>query len=135
VAQNVGVWLSGTDYPWTERIRSSNAVHTIGAGLVVLMLPFAAAHAISILPFMGLLSGLLNFLGTLAVTAAILAGFGAVLLTRGGRVRDTWNVDPEDAWAAALDDDPVAAGETPEPAGSDTASGPAFEDSEGDPHA
>jgi hypothetical protein len=114
VAKNAGEWLADSGYAWTDWVRKSNPVHTIVAGLIGLMLAFAAAHVISILPFFGFLSALLVFVGCVITFGAVQIGFGAVLLTRGGRRREYWSLDPEEAWAAAmdidteLDDEPTA---------------------------
>jgi hypothetical protein len=105
VAKNAGEWLADSGYAWTDWIRKSNPVHAIVGGLVGLMLAFAAAHVLSILPFFGFLSGLLVFVGCVITFAAVQIGFGAVLLTRGGRRREHWTMDPEEAWAAAMDID------------------------------
>jgi hypothetical protein len=106
VAKNAGEWLADSGYAWTDWIRKSNPVHAIVGGLIGLMLAFAAAHVLSILPFFGFLSGLLVFVGCVITFAAVQIGFGAVLLTRGGRRREHWSLDPEEAWAAAMDIDP-----------------------------
>jgi hypothetical protein len=103
VAKNAGEWLADSGYAWTDWVRKSNPVHTILAGLIGLMLAFLAAHVISIVPFFGFLSGLLVFVGVVVTFAAVQVGFGAVLLTRGGRRREYWPLDPEEAWAAAMD--------------------------------
>jgi len=105
VAKNAGEWLADSGYAWTDWVRKSNPVHTILAGLIGLMLAFLAAHVISIVPFFGFLSGLLVFVGVVVTFAAVQVGFGAVLLTRGGRRREYWPLDPEEAWAAAMDID------------------------------
>lgn len=103
VAKNAGEWLADSGYEWTDWIRPSNAVHTIAAGLIGLSLAFGVAHLVSILPFFGFLSGLLTFIGVLVTLAAFQVGFGAVILTRGGRRREYWSTDPDEAWAAAMD--------------------------------
>ena len=105
VAKNAGEWLADSGYAWTDWIRKSSPVHAIMGGLVGLMLAFAAAHVLSILPFFGFLSGLLVFVGAVITFAAVQIGFGAVLLTRGGRRREHWSLDPDEAWAAAMDID------------------------------
>lgn len=121
VAKNAGEWLADSGYAWTDWVRKSNPVHTILAGLIGLMLAFLAAHVVSIVPFFGFLSGLLVFVGVVVTFAAVQVGFGAVLLTRGGRRREYWPLDPEEAWAAAMDMDAdldegttTAAGSTPD---------------------
>jgi len=110
VAKNVGEWLADSGYAWTDWVRKSNAVHTMVAGLVGLMLAFMAADVVSIAPFLGFLSGLLGLIGVLLTLVVTQIGFGAVLLTRAGRRRESWStLDPDEAWAAAMDleDEPV----------------------------
>jgi hypothetical protein len=126
VAKNAGEWLADSGYEWTDWIRPSNAVHTIAAGLIGLSLAFAVAHLVSILPFFGFLSGLLTFIGVIVTLAAFQVGFGAVILTRGGRQREYWPVDPDEAWAAAMDLDSdldSAAGAGAEAGGADPSRG------------
>jgi hypothetical protein len=103
VAKNAGEWLADSGYAWTDWIRKSNPVHTIGAGLVGLVAAFVVADLVSILPFFGFVSGLLIFLGSLLTFVAVQIGFGAVILTRAGRRRDDWAMGPDDAWSAAMD--------------------------------
>lgn len=103
VAKNTGAWLAGSGWAWTDWIRERNPVHLIVAGLVGLMAAFVVADLVSILPFFGFVSGVLVFLGSVLTFAAVQIGFGAVILTRGGRRREYWTGDPDEAWAAAMD--------------------------------
>ena len=67
------------------------------------MFAFMAANVISIAPFLGFLTGLLAFVGSVITFFAIQIGFGAVLLTRAGRRPErpaTFDVDA--AWEAAM---------------------------------
>ena len=106
VARNTGEWLADSQYPWTGWIRKSNPIYTIFGGLFGLMFAFMAANVISILPFLGFLTGLLAFAGAVITFFAIQIGFGAVLLTRAGRRRE-WSstYDADAAWKAAMDMD------------------------------
>jgi len=102
VARNTGEWLADSEYPWTGWIRKSNSIYTIFGGLLGLMLAFMAANVISIVPFLGFVTGLLAFVGVVITFFAIQIGFGAVLLTRAGRRRErTASFDVDAAWAAA----------------------------------
>ena len=103
VARNAGEWLADSEYPWTGWIRKSNSLMTMVGGITGLMLAFIAADVLSALPFIRFFGGLLAFAGTLITLAAIQVGFGAVLLTRGGRQKDYWaSSDPDVAWEAAM---------------------------------
>ncbi|MDZ7779269.1 MAG: hypothetical protein U5R14_04920 [Gemmatimonadota bacterium] len=106
VAKNAGEWLADSGYAWTDWVRVSNPVHTIIAGLIGLVLAFVIADMVSILPFFGFLSGLLVFVGGVLTFFAIQVGFGAVILTRGGRRREYRAMDPDEAWASAMGMDP-----------------------------
>ena len=85
VAQGVGEWLAGKRYEKLAWVRASNPYTTVVAGVGALMLAFVASNAIQMLGFVKFLSGLLGFFGVLTTVVALLVGFGAVLLTRGGR--------------------------------------------------
>lgn len=103
VAQNAGEWLADSNFPWTGWIRKSNPVFTLFGGLLGLSIAFIAANVLSIVPFTGVLSGLLAFAGAIITIVAMQIGFGAVLLTRAGRRREyTGAYDPDAAWEAAM---------------------------------
>lgn len=106
VAQNAGEWLADSSFPWTGWIRKSNPVFTLVGGLVGLALAFIVAHLVSILPFLGFIGDLLFVAGVIITVVAIQIGFGAVLLTRGGRRREYYTAyDPDAAWEAAMNVD------------------------------
>lgn len=86
VARNVGEWVADQEYRGLEWIRGSNTFYVVLAGLGALMLPAIAASLVRILG-VGLLQGLLGFIGSSITFVALAIGFGAVLLTRGGRIR------------------------------------------------
>jgi hypothetical protein len=107
VARNVGEWLADSGYRYTDWIRRSNSVYTIFGGLVGLMSFFIVGHALSVVPLVGFVKGFLAFAGTLASLAAVTVGFGAVLLTRGGRRREYFPESFDEAWERAVDMDEV----------------------------
>ncbi len=88
VGRFVGEWLLDQEFQWLDRLSRNNDMHVRLAGLGALLLPFAAASLIQVLPLVGWLGRVVQALGCLVffVTSAI--GFGAVLITRGGRLRD-----------------------------------------------
>jgi len=100
VARNVGEWVAEQEYRGLEWIRGSNTFYTVIAGVGALMVPCIAANAVSILGF-GFLTGLLGFVGSMVTFAAASVGFGAVLLTRGGKIRplESYSDFEEDYWA------------------------------------
>jgi hypothetical protein len=86
VARNVGEWVADQEYRGLEWIRGSNTLYVVIAGLGALMVPAIAASLVRILG-LGLLQGLLGFIASSITFIAVAIGFGAVLLTRGGRIR------------------------------------------------
>lgn len=119
VARNAGEWLADSDLPWTQWIRKSNSLITMVGGLLGLSVLFMVSHVVSILPFLGFLNGLLVVAGVVLTVVAIQIGFGAVILTRGGRKRDYARYTSDEAWEAAMnvdvggvDDAPPAPGAT-----------------------
>ena len=103
VARNTGEWLADSSFPWTGWIRKSNPLFTLFGGLLGLSFAFIAANLISIVPLLGVVSGLLFVVGTIITLVAMQIGFGAVLLTRAGRKREYYGAyDPDAAWEAAM---------------------------------
>jgi len=124
VARNVGEWLAGTGYRYTDWIVPSNPVYTVFGGLLGLAAFFIAGNLLSMVPFLGFLRGLLAFVGVLLSIAAVQVGFGAVLLTRAGRRREYGVPDFDEAWSRAMDvevevegEDVTVGGEADEAAG------------------
>lgn len=93
VARNVGAWVSRQKYPYMDWVRVTNPYSLIFGGVLVLMAPFVAGDVLSIVPFLGALHGLLVAAGVVATVFAVLSGFGAVILTRGGRPNELWGDD------------------------------------------
>jgi hypothetical protein len=103
VARNVGEWLAGSGYRYTDWIVPSNPVYTVFGGLLGLAAFFIAGNLLSMVPFFGFLRGLLAFAGVLLSIVAAQIGFGAVLLTRAGRRREYGVPDFDEAWSRAMD--------------------------------
>ena len=73
-------------YEWMERLRRSNSYYYVLSGLAALLLPFALAEALHLFGgWLGFLRGTLGFVASVITWAALTAGFGAVLLSRGGQ--------------------------------------------------
>lgn len=86
-------------YEWLERLRRSNSYYYVLVGLALLLLPFALASLLWVFGGLaGLLRGLLIFVAVAGTWVLTTAGFGAVLLTRGGTRAEF--ARPED-WSAA----------------------------------
>lgn len=86
VAKNVGEWVAEQEYRGLEWIRGSNAIYVMVAGVGALMIPCVASNLIGILG-LGFLKGVLAFVGSMVTFVVGAIGLGAVLLTRGGRIR------------------------------------------------
>ena len=100
-------------YRWLEGLRRSNSYYYVTSGLALLLLPFAAGAVLWV--FGGaadLVRGLLMFVASLGTWVLITAGFGGVLLTRGGgrSVVVDWPGDVESAEVAREAGDAPASG-------------------------
>lgn len=96
-------------YEWLERLRRSNSYYYVLSGLVLLLLPFAAAAILWIGGgTVDFFRGLLAFVACVGTWIVMTAGFGAVLLTRVGSrsVVVDWHGE-------AATDDPLAEHEPP----------------------
>ena len=93
VARNVGEWVASKNIHSLEWLRPTNTFYAVTAGIGALLVFPVSASILDIVPFFGFFSGLLATLGTMAIVAALLIGFGAVLLTRGGRQADFYDSD------------------------------------------
>ena len=108
VARNIGEWVADQEFRGLEWIRGSNSFYVVVAELAALMVPALAASAVRILGI-GFLHGLLAFLGSMVTFIAVAMGLGAVLLTRGGRIRPYaayYDFD-EDLWTESGEDSGV----------------------------
>ena len=93
VARNVGEWVASRNIRSLDWLRPTNTFYAVTAGIGALLAFPVSASILDIVPFFGFFSGLLATLGTMAIVAALLIGFGAVLLTRGGRQADFYGSD------------------------------------------
>jgi len=106
VARNLGEWLGDSGYRYTDWIRKSNPVYTIVGGVAGLSIFFVVANVLRMVPFFGFFRGLLVAGGVLASVAAVMIGFGAVLLTRAGRRPEYGPIDFDDAWERSVGTEP-----------------------------
>ena len=90
VARNVGEWVASRKIRGLDWLRPTNTFYAVTAGIGALLAFPVSASILDIVPFFGFFSGLLATLGTMAILAALLIGFGSVLLTRGGRQTDLY---------------------------------------------
>jgi hypothetical protein len=86
VARNVGAWMARRRYPYLGWVSPSNPITLVAGGVLGLLSAFAISNVLTIAgPWLGFLRGLFVAGGVLMTIWAVLAGFGAVLITRGGR--------------------------------------------------
>lgn len=93
VARNVGSWLSRQGYGWAEWVRVTQPGTLVFGGLLTFAAPFMAAHLLEIVGFLDFLAVLLRISGTMMILFAAAVGFGAVLISRGGRKPEDWGAD------------------------------------------
>ncbi len=142
VASNVGDWVARQQLQGFDWVRRSNTLSVVLAGVAALILPFFAANFIQMAgPWLGFVRGMLHFLGSVAVLICMSVGFGAVLLTRGGRRREWANADAaldaeEELWDDEFRTATVTAEDAPAgPGGTSPDTTAAPEASGGDRHA
>jgi hypothetical protein len=93
VARNLGVWLKRQRYGFTDWIRVTNPVTLVFGGLFTLAAPFILGEILGIVGFLGVLEVLLGITGVGMSVFAGAVGFGAVLITRGGRLPEEWGTE------------------------------------------
>ncbi len=86
-------------------MRISNPYSTVVAGVGALMLAFVASDAIQLVGFLRFISVLLASCGVMVSVAAVLVGFGAILLTRGGRSAEYAGSGGASYWGGSWNDD------------------------------
>ena len=89
--ENIGRWVLGMDLRWLDRFDADQPFTARLAGLATLLLPFVAGSIFIALPLIDWVAGILFVAGTLACVVSAVAGFGAVLITRGGTVGARWS--------------------------------------------
>ena len=103
-AENIGVWVLGLGLGWLDRFDASRPFNARLAGLATLLLPFAVGSVFIALPLIDWVAGVLFVAGALACAVSAVAGFGAVLITRGGTVGARWSGTFTDEDALDTDD-------------------------------
>lgn len=108
VAQILGEWVARQHYERLDWVRLTNPYSTVIAGVGALMLAFILSNVLEMAgPWTTVFQGILIFLGVVGSLAAALMGFGAVLLTRGGR-RPEYHGGGFDDWDLDLGSPPPA---------------------------
>jgi hypothetical protein len=126
IAQSVGEWVARQRLASLDWVRVSNPYSTMVAGVGALGLWFVASNLIQMVGFLGFVSALLAVFGGMITAAAVFVGFGAVLLTRGGR-RPAY-ADAGTYWDDPWEEDLGFGGSAPTPPPSTPTGGPAGAD-------
>ena len=84
-AKNIGEWVAAREINGLDWVQPNNTFYAVVTGVGTVLAFSVAANVLDILPFFGFFSGLIATLGSMIAISALLVGFGAVLLTRGGR--------------------------------------------------
>ncbi|MDH3222784.1 MAG: hypothetical protein OEO23_03640 [Gemmatimonadota bacterium] len=107
VGHHVGRWVLNHDFHWLDWVNENSEAQVRLVGLGSLLAPFAAASLLQALPIVGWMGGIVGFLGSLACLVALVMGFGAVIITRGGRYDGyDFTTDDGDFGFGAEADDP-----------------------------
>ncbi len=118
VARNIGEWVAARDINGLEWLQPTNTFYAVVTGVGAILTFSVAANVLDVVPFFGFFSGLLAALGSMLAIAALFVGFGAVLLTRGGRQAEFYDggdpFDDEPAWEDGFSDDVIEAEEVDE---------------------
>jgi hypothetical protein len=85
VAHGAGEALAERRFRGTEWFTRANSYYYVFTGVGLLLVLFIAAHIVTMAgPWLGFLQGLLKFLAIMITWLAVMVGFGAFLLSRGG---------------------------------------------------
>lgn len=103
VSHHVGRWVLGRGFRWLRWADRPPPSDAKLLGLGTLFAPFVAGEWIKVLPFAGWVGDLLQVVGAIGLFLAVVTGFGAVILTRGGTRPTRW-VDHFDDYGDARDD-------------------------------
>ncbi len=124
-SQHVGAWVLDQNWSFLDRVNRHRDAHVRLTGLAALLFPFVAGNLLGALPLIGWIGGLVTFLGVVGMLIAATVGFGAVIVTRGGKYGgphwseglDDAELDTASAWADGHDSPPYDddAADTDEP--------------------
>lgn len=89
VAHSLGEFIAQQRFNGWEWLRRSNSYYYVATGMVALLAAYAVGHVIRMGgSWLGFLHGIVMTIAVLVTLSAVMVGFGAVLLTRGGRIRE-----------------------------------------------
>lgn len=118
VARNIGEWLADQNFSRIDRLRATNTFYAVVAGIVALAVLSMVGNLLGMFgPILGVLQALVAGAGAIVTMTALLIGFGAVLMTRGGRQPEFYDGrDPfdEDIWTPTVEVEVEEVSETKE---------------------
>ncbi|GMR12457.1 MAG: hypothetical protein BMS9Abin29_0646 [Gemmatimonadota bacterium] len=107
VARNVGEWLADQRFSRIDRVQATNTLYAVVAGIVALAVFSVLGHLLGMFgPILRVLQTLVAAVGAVVTICALLVGFGAVLMTRGGRQPESYGGhDPfdDDIWTPEVE--------------------------------
>ena len=108
VAENIGRWVLRHDLSWLRWVDGSNTYFVRLFGIGIFLLPLVFASIVAQIPFVDWVGDVVGVAGLVGWAAALLVGFGAVIVTRGGSRGAHWSggVEDDSFGVAEWPDDP-----------------------------
>ena len=91
VAENIGRWVLRHDLSWLRWVDGSNTYFVRLFGIGIFLLPLVFASIVAQIPFVDWVGDVVGVAGLVGWAAALLVGFGAVIVTRGGSRGAHWS--------------------------------------------
>ncbi|MYG81625.1 MAG: polymer-forming cytoskeletal protein [Gemmatimonadetes bacterium] len=96
VAENIGRWVLKHDLSWLRWVDDSNTYFVRLFGIGLFLLPLVFGTIVAQMPFVDWVGEVVGVAGLIGWAAALLVGFGAVIVTRGGSRGVQWSGGVED---------------------------------------
>ena len=109
VAENIGRWVLKHDLSWLRWVDDSNTYFVRLFGIGLFLLPLVFGTIVAQMPFVDWVGEVVGVAGLIGWAAALLVGFGAVIVTRGG--------SRGAHWSGGLEDDSFGISEWPDDSG------------------
>lgn len=90
VAENVGRWALRYDLKWLRWVDDSNTYFVRLAGIGIFMVPLLVGSLLAYIPYVDWVGQAIGVIGLIGWGAALIVGFGAVIITRGGSRGEHW---------------------------------------------
>lgn len=102
VAENIGRWVLGHELGWLRWVDASNTYFVRLVGIGIFLLPVLVGGIMAQLPFVDWVGEVVGVAGLVGWLAALIVGFGAVIVTRGGSRSAHWQAGlADDAFTRA----------------------------------